>query len=242
MLVRIAQANMQGRLANNPYPGRGIVAGKNTDGLWIQVYWIMGRSANSRNRIFVVRDGLLRTEAADPSKVEDPSLIIYNAMCQVDKRFIATNGDQTDTIVEGLGKGLSFEQALACRCHEPDDPNFTPRISNCIDLSDPAGSAVWMSVIKRSPFDSDHSIHLTTRCPMMAQGFGYCVTTYMGNGNPLPSFEGEPYLVTLEGDPKGIAQQYWTLLNGDNRISLAVRSICPKTLNADICVINQYGN
>ena len=127
MTAEVAARNLQERIADNPYPGRGIVIGRNEAGEWIQVYWIMGRSPNSRNRLFAYEDEILRTQAADPSKVDDPSLIIYNALRQLDGNFIVTNGAQTDGIYEGLANGKSFAESLLDWNHEPDAPNFTPR-------------------------------------------------------------------------------------------------------------------
>lgn len=237
MPEKIAEANLHERLAANPYPGRGLVIGRNEQGYWLQVYWIMGRSPNSRNRLFVYEDGILRTEAADPSKVADPSLIIYNAMRQVAGRFIATNGAQTDGIYEDLRQGKSFTAALSAWQHEPDAPNYTPRIS-CL-LDQPTGEA-WLSVVKASPFSPDQSEHHLFRYTHVAPGFGYAVTTYRGDGNPLPSFEGAPYLLPLRGDAAQVASRYWGTLNRDNRISLAVRQVDPPTGEVAVEVVNQY--
>jgi IMP cyclohydrolase len=237
MLEKLAETNLHERLATNPYPGRGLVIGRNEQGRWLQVYWIMGRSANSRNRLFVYEDGILRTEAADPAKVADPSLIIYHAMRQVAGRFIATNGAQTDGIYEDLRQGKSFPAALSAWQHEPDAPNYTPRISCLFDR--PTGEA-WLSVVKASPFSPDQSEHHFFRYTHVAPGFGYAVTTYRGDGNPLPSFEGAPYLVPLRGGAAQVATRYWEALDRDNRISLAVRQVDPPTGEIAVEVINRY--
>jgi IMP cyclohydrolase len=237
MPEKTAQANLHERLASNPYPGRGLVIGRNEQGRWLQVYWIMGRSANSRNRLFVYEDGILRTEAADPAKVADPSLIIYNAMRQAAGCFIATNGAQTDGIYENLRHGRSFTVALAAWQHEPDAPNYTPRIS-CL-LDQPSGEA-WLSVVKATPFSPEHSEHHFFRYIHLASGFGYAVTTYQGDGDPLPSFEGAPYLVPLRGDAAAVAARYWDVLDRDNRISLAVRQVDPRTGEVVVEIINKH--
>jgi IMP cyclohydrolase len=232
-----AQANLRERLQSNPYPGRGLVIGRNEDGRWLQIYWIMGRSANSRNRLFVYEDGILRTQAADPGKVADPSLIIYNAMRQAAGCFIATNGAQTDGIYEDLRHGKSFVAALSAWQHEPDAPNYTPRIS-CL-LDQPTGEA-WLSIITCSPMSPEHSEHHFFRYTHVAPGFGYAVTTYRGDGDPLPSFAGTPYLVPLRGEAAQVAAAYWDALDAENRISLAVRQVDPRTGAVALEVINRY--
>ena len=239
MLKKQAMENMQQKLQNNPYPGRGIVVGKNDTGLWVQVYWIMGRSENSRNRIFVLEKGILKTQAADASKVTDPTLIIYNAMRDIQNHFIVTNGCQTDTIHDSITQGKSFAHALSRHKHEPDAPNFTPRISGCLAWK-PDDGLVMLSVLKASPFDNDSSEYLYFHYPCVAARFGYAVTTYKDDGNPIPSFEGEPYLLPLEGDIQAIADCYWQTLNEDNKVSLAVRGIDPKTAKFDTVIVNKH--
>lgn len=237
MLEELAERNLRERLRGNSYPGRGIVVGRNERGHWLQVYWIMGRSANSRNRLFVYEEGILRTQAADPSKVADPSLIIYNAMRQVAGCFIVSNGAQTDGIYEDLRQGKGFVVSLLAWQHEPDAPNFTPRISGLIDQ--PASEA-WLSVIKASPFNPQHSEHHFFRYAEIRPGYGYAVTTYAGDGNPLPAFEGVPYLLALRGDAAQIAADFWEVLDPDNRISLAVRQIDSQTGQVVVEIINKY--
>lgn len=233
-------ANVESRLRGNRYPGRGIIIGKNDAGNWIQVYWIMGRSENSRNRLFVVEDGVLKTQAAEPAKVKDPSLIIYNAMRERDGKWIVSNGDQTDTIYEGIGKGLSFAEALASRNHEPDEPNWTPRISGWVDMS--GGDAVaWLSIIKVSPFSTDYSEHQYFRYGVVQKGCGYAITTYREDGNPIPSFSGTPYLTPLQWSAREIADFYWQVLDEDNKISVAVREITADG-TAEIVVLNKYAS
>ncbi len=238
MLKAKALNNIENSLKGNPYPGRGIIIGKNSIGEWIQVYWIMGRSENSRNRIFVMDNGILKTQAADPSKVSDPSLIIYNAMRKAGNCYIVSNGVQTDTIYDGVVEGSGFSKALLTHKHEPDAPNFTPRISGCIYLDTPQ-SSVWFSVIKSDLFNKEISQHQSFRYMDIAEGFGYAVTTYKSDGNPIPSFEGTPYLVPLDGSKEDIAEYYWDILDESNKISIAVRSINAKSLESDTFIINK---
>ena len=218
----LAERNLTQHIAENVYPGRGIVIGRNEENSWIVIYWIMGRSSNSRNRIFTHVNGILRTEAADPSLLEDPSLIIYNVMRDVDQRIVVTNGSHTDTICDGLAQGESFYTALYSEKHEPDAPNYTTRISGIIE---PTTSSMALSRITKSDFSAEHSTHFYYRYNEIPPGYGYCLTTYMGDGNPLPAFEGDPILVPLEGDAERIANFYWQKLNQDNRISLFVREL-----------------
>ena len=217
MISERAAANLRERLSENPYPGRGIVIGRDPAGGWIQVYWIMGRSANSRNRIFVGDGDLLRTQAADPAKVDDPSLIIYNAMRVCGRRYIVTNGVQTDDVYDAFAAGRGFVESLDKWFHEPD-PNYTPRISGYLDLDT---EEVWLSILKVSPFDTEQSERHFFRFDCIEPGYGYAITTYAGDGDPLPSFAGTPYLLPLAGDPA----DFWQVLNEDNRIALAVRRI-----------------
>ena len=218
----LAERNLTQHIAENVYPGRGIVLGRNEENSWIVIYWIMGRSSNSRNRIFTHVNGILRTEAADPSLLEDPSLIIYNVMRNVDQRIVVTNGSHTDTICDGLAQGESFYTAQYSEKHEPDAPNYTTRISGMIEQ---AASSMSLSRITKSDFSVEQSAHFYYHYNEILPGFGYCVTTYMGDGNPLPAFEGDPILVPLEGDAERIANFYWQKLNQDNRISLFVREL-----------------
>lgn len=228
------------RLARNPYPGRGIVIGMDESGEnMVQIYWIMGRSPNSRNRVFEAQLGLLRTSAADPAKVSDPSLIIYNAMRELGAHYIVSNGDQTDTIAQELVAGSEFRQALFTRSYEPDAPNYTPRIAGIVALrySVPVGE---LSIIKRSPF-GEGCDRAFFRYEQFAPGAGRCITTYMGDGDPLPSFEGEPYLVPIPGgDAAAVAQTFWNALNAENRVSLAAKFIEIKSKKTRIEIINQY--
>ena len=219
---KLAEKNLKQHIAENVYPGRGIVLGRNEENSWIVIYWIMGRSSNSRNRVFRYENGILRTEPADPSLLQDPSLIIYKVMRDVDELIVVTNGSQTDTICDGLDHDESFYTSLNSETHEPDAPNYTTRISGIIE---PSKSSMALSRITKSDFSVKHSTHFYYRYKKIPPGYGYCLTTYMGDGNPLPSFEGDPLFLPLEGDTEKIANTYWQKLNPDNRISLFVREI-----------------
>lgn len=233
-----AAANLES-LKSNPYPGRGICVGLSDSGdALLQLYWIMGRSANSRNRIFVADGPNLRTEPADPSKVENPALIIYNAMRETRNSYIVTNGNQTDTIFDGLAAGGTFIEALETTEYEPDEPNFTPRISS-MSIIENGKPNTYLSVLKKSPFADACSRH-TFQYESLPTGNGLTITTYTGDGAPLPPFEGEPYLLPLSGTPRQAAETLWNALNSDNRISLAAKSINLKTGDSKITIINAY--
>ena len=234
------KAELASRIKGNSYPGRGLVQGISDDGaMAYQLYWIMGRSVNSRNRIFVADRGTLATKAADPAKCEDPALVIYEAMLEKGAHFVVSNGDQTRTIAEGLNRQTSFVEALLGREREPDAPNYTPRISGQLDL--PAGGPVfWFSIIKANSHDPTHSVHHFFRRDFMVPGTGMGLTTYEGDGKPLPSFVGEPMLLPMAGSVQDILQQYWEALDADNRIALALKSIPLQGGPSKIQIINKY--
>ena len=212
----------------NAYPGRGIVLGRTADGTRaVAAYFIMGRSANSRNRVFTVRDGEVLTEPFDASKVEDPSLIIYAALRQYQNLLIVTNGDQTDTVYDGLRAGKSFSESLESRCFEPDAPNFTPRISGLFRL-DPAKPRYEMSILKSIDASGSDCARFTFSYPAKP-GLGHFIHTYMHDGNPLPTFLGEPERVCIGSDIDAFTEALWESLDADNRISLYVRFIEPET-------------
>ena len=193
-------------LRDNTYPGRGIVLGKSADGQKAVIaYFIMGRSENSRNRIFVEEDGGLRTQAFDPAKLKDPSLVIYWPVRKFGAATIVTNGDQTDTIYEFLAAEKTFEEALRMRTFEPDPPILTPRISGLVH--------------------KDGSYRFFYEYPQPVAGEGHFIHTYLGDGNPVPSFEGEPELVRIEGDIDSFTSLMWENLNEANKVSLFVRFI-----------------
>jgi hypothetical protein len=238
----VAQAEQNiSALKSNSYPGRGIIIGLTPDETrLVQVYWIMGRSENSRNRVFVQEEnGFLRTEARDPAKLSDPSLIIYYPVRYSGNAHIVTNGDQTDTIYEGLAQGRSFEAALSTRTFEPDGPNFTPRISGIVDLQDPCGAAYRLSILKSHSGDPAHAVRQYFHYETPIAGYGHFIHTYDGDGNPLPSFTGEPKLVPLFNDIRETAPYYYDMLDADNKISLLVKSIDRKTGETDMTVINR---
>ena len=206
-------------LNTNPYPGRGIVLGKTADGKQsVAAYFIMGRSVNSRNRVFVEEPDGIRTEAYDPSKLEDPSLIIYHPVRQMGRGLIVTNGDQTDTIRDFLERGLPMEQALRTREFEPDGPNWTPRISG---LLSPDGS-YKLSILKSADPEGSACVRPTFEYPGQA-GVGHFLHTYVTDGNPIPTFQGEPERVAITGDIDTFTAAVWENLNPDNKISLFVR-------------------
>lgn len=209
-------------LKGNSYVGRGIVIGKTEDGRKaVTAYFIMGRSANSRNRVFVLRDGELFTEPFDPSRVEDPSLIIYAALRRYGNRLIVTNGDQTDTVRDGLAAGKSFADSLASRSFEPDAPNFTPRISGMVTIGD-GNFGYEMSILKSADPEGTATSRFVFSYPALP-GVGHFIHTYVCDGNPLPTFQGEPERVTIPGDIETLTRDIWENLDADNRISLYVR-------------------
>lgn len=207
------------RVKGNSYVGRGIVSGLSPAGKAVSAYFIMGRSANSRNRVFTVRDGAVFTEPFDASKVEDPSLIIYAAIRKFENHLIVTNGDQTDTIYKGLEKGLSFSETLEDRQFEPDAPNLTPRISSITDLND---GSYEMSILKSADAEGTACNRFTfSYAPL--PGVGHFLHTYVQDGSPLPTFQGEPERVVVPNDIDDFTDDIWEALDEDNKISLYVR-------------------
>ena len=226
-------------LRNNAYPGRGIVIGRSVDGKKAVIaYFIMGRSVNSRNRIFVTEGEGIRTQAFDPSKLSDPSLVIYAPLRVRGCDTIVTNGDQTDTIYEGLEKGLTFEQALRSRKYEPDGPNYTPRISGLVHIEEGKFDYV-MSILKSNDGDPACCNRYTFAYDNPAAGEGRFIHTYREDGDPLPSFYGEPEKVAVEGDIDSFAGMVWESLNGDNKVSLFVRFIDIATGEAETRILNK---
>ncbi len=212
-------------LSSSSYPGRGIVIGRTPDGKKAVIaYFIMGRSENSRNRIFVEDGEGIRTQAFDPSKLEDPSLIIYAPVRVMGNKTIVTNGDQTDTIYDLMDKQYTFEQALRTREFEPDAPNYTPRISGILHL-DNGNYNYAMSILKSSNGNPDSCNRYTFAYSNPVAGEAHFIHTYMGDGNPLPSFEGEPALVDVPNDMNEFADLVWNNLDEDNKVSLFVRYI-----------------
>ena len=217
--------SLEGQLSNNPYPGRGIIIGKSKDGLFaVMAYFIMGRSENSRNRIFVEDGEGIRTQAFDPAKLSDPSLIIYAPVRVLGNKTIVTNGDQTDTIYEGMDRQQTFEQALRSREFEPDAPNFTPRISGILHIEN-GGYNYALSILKSSDGNPASCCRYTFAYENPLNGEGHFIHTYQQDGNPLPSFEGEPKRVAIEGDIDTFAGKIWENLNAQNKVSLFARYI-----------------
>ena len=225
-------------ITGNPYVGRGILVGKTPDGTQaVAAYFIMGRSDNSRNRVFVERDGALYTEPFDPSRVKDPSLIIYAALRQYENKLIVTNGDQTDTIYEGLQAGKSFSEALSSRCFEPDGPNFTPRISGMLTFGE--GDFTYeLSILKSVDAEGSDCARYTFSYPAKA-GLGHFIHTYVTDGNPLPTFQGEPERVKMLDDIDAFSETLWNALDEANRISLYVRYTDLKTGSVSETIINK---
>lgn len=209
-------------IEGNSYVGRGIILGKSEDGKnAVSAYFIMGRSANSRNRIFTEKDGAVFTEPFDASKVEDPSLIIYAAIRKFENKLIVTNGDQTDTIYEGLKNGKSFEEALESREFEPDAPNLTPRISGMISFKD-SDFTYKMSILKSADAEGTACNRYSFSYPALC-GLGHFIHTYVCDGNPIPTFQGEPERVLIPNDIDEFTKDIWNSLDNDNKISLYVR-------------------
>ena len=221
--MNIYKINDIGELINgNPYVGRGIVIGKTEDGQSaVSAYFIMGRSNNSRNRVFTKHGGDLFTEPHDASKVEDPSLIIYAAVRETEGGLIVTNGDQTDTVYDGLKNGLSFSDSLKSREFEPDAPNLTPRISGYITFAE-NNFSYEMSILKSADPLGTACNRYTFSYPSL-NGLGHFIHTYVTDGNPIPTFQGEPERVAIPNDIDVLTDSIWTNLNEDNKISLYVR-------------------
>ncbi len=224
-------------LSASAYRGRGIILGANENGRAVIAYFIMGRSANSRNRVFMPQGDGLRTEAFDPAKVVDPSLIIYNPVRVLADSTIVTNGDQTDTIFDHMVSGGSFETALATRTFESDAPNYTPRISGIVTLKGKSFS-YKLSILKSLGTPSGCA-RFFFNYDMPVNGVGHFIHTYQGDGNPLPSFQGEPERVALSGDIDRLTADIWDALDADNRISLFVRLIDPSMKSFTTRIINQ---
>ena len=217
--------SLKQELSQNAYPGRGIVIGKTPDGKSaVTAYFIMGRSNNSRNRVFVEDGEGIRTQAFDPSKLEDPSLIIYAPVRVLGNKTIVTNGDQTDTIYDGMDKQLTFEQSLRSREFEPDGPNYTPRISGIMHIEGGRYNYA-MSILKSNNGNPEACNRYTFAYSNPVAGEGHFIHTYMHDGNPLPSFEGEPKWVKIEGNIDTFGDMVWNGLNADNKVSLFVRYI-----------------
>lgn len=231
--------SLANELAGNSYPGRGIVIGKSADGKYaVTAYFIMGRSENSRNRVFVEDGEGIRTQAFDPSKLSDPSLIIYAPVRVLGNKTIVTNGDQTDTIYELMDKQQTFEQALRTREFEPDAPNYTPRISGIMHIDNGTYNYA-MSILKSNNGNPDACNRYTFAYQNPVAGEAHFIHTYMGDGNPLPSFEGEPKPVEIPDDIDDFTNLLWESLNQDNKVSLFVRFIDIETGKYESRIVNK---
>lgn len=226
-------------LKANSYPGRGIIIGKSADGKnAVCAYFIMGRSVNSRNRVFTETSDGIKTEAFDPSLLTDPHLIIYSPVRVLGNKTIVTNGDQTDTIYDLMDKQQTFEQALRTREFEDDAPNYTPRISGIMHLENDTYNYA-MSILKSADGNPDSCERFTYTYTSPLNGEGRFIHTYMGDGNPLPSFEGEPKKISIPNDIKEFSDSLWNSLNEDNKVSLFVRYIDLETKKAETVIINK---
>ncbi len=227
--------NLYDYLSGNEYPGRGIVLGRSADERHMLIgYFIMGRSENSRNRVFVTEGEGIRTEAFDPAKLSDPSLIIYSPVRVLGKSTIVTNGDQTDTIYDFMAKGMSFEDALRTRTFEPDGPNFTPRISGTV-----CSAGYQLSILKSADGNPDAVHRFFFDYTDALPGQGHVIHPYRENGNPIPSFEGEPVRVNMEDGFEAFGEKLWNALNEDNKVSLFVRSIDLATGKTETKIYNK---
>lgn len=217
--------SIEKELRENAYPGRGIILGKSPDGKKaVAAYFIMGRSENSRNRIFVEDGEGIRTQAFDPAKLTDPSLIIYAPVRVLGNKTIVTNGDQTDTIYEGMDRQMTFEQSLRSREFEPDAPNYTPRISGIMHIENGTYNYA-MSILKSNNGRPEGCCRYTFAYEKPAAGEGHFIHTYQCDGNPLPSFEGEPKRIAVENEIDAFTDLLWNSLNEENKVSLFVRYI-----------------
>ncbi len=239
-VLDLARQNFDSHLCSNAYPGRGIVVGRAaSDDAWLMVYFIMGRSEHSRNRRFVIDGSTVRTEPVDSSLVEDPSLIIYEAMLELPSVHLVTNGDQTRTLFESIESGGSFDAALATREHEPDPPNYTPRISAMLDLRE-GEVPIQLSILRANRANHGLTDRMNFRPAPPPPGLGYGLTTYASDGSPLPSFRGDPLLLPLDGAPREVLESYWKALDSANRISLVVKRIPDSRDTSEITIQNRY--
>ena len=233
------RVSLEEELKGNDYPGRGIVIGKSPNGKYaVTAYFIMGRSENSRNRVFVEDGEGIRTQAFDESKVEDPSLIIYAPVRVLGDATIVTNGDQTDTIYDGLKSGKGFKESLETREFEPDPPNYTPRISGVMNVS--GGKYDYAMSILKANSDASGCDRYTYVYDTPVKGEGRIILTYMTDGNPLPSFEGEPVCVEITDDIDTMTNKLWEALDPDNKVALFVRFIDIQTGEYTTRIVNRH--
>lgn len=231
--------SLSSKLSENSYPGRGIIIGRSADGKYaVSAYFIMGRSVNSRNRIFVEDGEGIRTQAFDPAKLTDPSLVIYAPVRVLGNKTIVTNGDQTDTIYEGMDRQMTFEQSLRSREFEPDAPNYTPRISGIMHVENGKYNYA-MSILKSSDGNPESCSRYTFAYENPAAGEGHFIHTYMHDGDPLPSFEGEPKRISIPDDMDRLTTLLWDSLNEENKVSLFVRYIDIQSGTYETRIVNK---
>lgn len=231
--------DISSELKSNSYPGRGIIIGTSSDGKYaVTAYFIMGRSENSRNRVFIEDGEGIRTKAFDESKLTDPSLIIYAPVRVLNNLTIVTNGDQTDTIYDGMKNNETFEESLRCREFEPDGPNYTPRISGIMHVENKQYDFA-MSILKSNNGDPACCNRYTYTYDNPKAGEGRFIHTYMSDGNPLPSFEGEPKVISINGSIDEFTENIWNSLNADNKVSLFTRFIEIETGKVESRIINK---
>lgn len=239
---QFAQQQFEERVRRNRYPGRGLVIGRSDSvDAWLQIYWIMGRSVSSQNRRFVASGGTLRTEPIDVKTIADPSLLIYEAMLELPGKYLVSNGDQTRTLYETLAAGGTFESAQAQRQREPDAPHYTPRITGLLSLQ--SGKAeVMLGILKANPIDPTQTDRFAFRPAAPAAGFGVGLTTYAGDGTPIPSFCGDPLLLPCKGTSEVVLKTYWEALNPEYRVAMAVKRIPLNGGSGSIIVKNRFSN
>ncbi len=232
----IAELNLETRIRQNEYTGRGIVIGRNSQGHWVQIYWISGRSSNSHNRCLVAEGSDLHVQTIKP-EIERPDLLVYRAMRESGRRYIVSNGQHTDAIFESVKAGKTVGTGLKRFQYEDDEPHFTPRIAGYLDWSG-SEPLLMLVILKKHPQSSVllRQFFLYDSVPL---GYGYCLTTYQENSNPLASFEGEPFLVPLSGDANSILKQYWQALNPTTKIALATKTIDSQS-QSSIFIENKY--
>ena len=236
--MQAPERNFARHIAANSYPGRGLIIGRSADdGTWLMLYWIMGRSGHSRNRRLTIEGPVLRTEPVERSRLDAPELIIYPAMLELPGIYIVSNGDQSQTIYDALRNGGTFDDALATREREPDAPNYTPRISGMLELSGPP--AVTLNRLKANPVDPARTDRATYRPALPPPGLGLCLTTYAGDGDPLPGFSEDPLVMPLEGGAEEVMGTYWNALDRENRIAIAVKRVAPDG-SSELMAINRY--
>ncbi len=235
----VAAANLE-RLRKNAYPGRGLVIGRSSiEDTWLIIYWIMGRSVGSRNRRFVADGNKVRTEPIDTRQMDNPGLLIYDAMLELPNIYIVSNGDQTRTIYDALLAGGTFTSALEKREREPDAPHYTPRISGMLDLKEYPGS-VTLSILKANPANAALTDRFSYHPAQPPRGYGVGLTTYQGDGNPLPSFSGDPLFLACAGSAEHVLDTYWAMLNAENRVAIVIKQIAAQDGSSRIIVRNRF--